>query len=231
MHPGQLWELPQRLSRAVHDFVFDPALYLHAQRAADLLPKDLELPRTGTGARVLMDRCGLSAHVDLEFDQPLHRMALLPANALAMVAHRTGWTFHAAELQRVVLKTEVEVLSSQLQLSAQDWEALDDPKPASGPDDQRLPRPPRLSLEALTRQIPSVGWQLIDAACQTLPDSVARRLRLKLPVWSEQERTVHGPRDLSMMVSKAYVWAATQWDPQWEGLWAEALAVPSMRRA
>ena len=231
MHPGQLWDLPQRLSRAVHDFVFDPGLYAHSQRAADLLPKGLPWPRAGTGARALMDRCGLSTHVELDFDQPLHRMALLPAHALAMVAHRAGWTFHVEDLQRVVLKTEIDVLSSQLQLSPKDWEALDELAPATISDNQSPPRAPRLSLEALIRRIPSVGWQLIDAACQTLPDSVARRVRLKLPLWDRQELLVPGPRDLSMMVSKSYVWAATQWDPQWEGLWTEALAVPSMRRA
>ncbi len=231
MHPGQLWDLPQRLSRAVHEFVFDPGLHLHAQRAAHLLPEGLSVPRFRTGSRTLMERCGLSPQVELDFDQPLHRMALLPADALALVARRASWTWHVADLQRVVLKTEVEALTSQLQLAPQDWEALNEQAPAMASNTQELPRTPRLSLDVLTTRIPSVGWQLIDAACQALPDSVASRIRLKLPVWGHQEVMDHSPRDLSVMVAKAYEWAVAQWDPQWERLWTEALAVPLRRRA
>ena len=210
--PRELLGLPRPTARLLMDFIARPALHLHPQRAATLLPPGWPAggPRRAA-SRALMRQ--LDPHPALDLRQALHRAALLPPVALQALARRLALRDQAGRLRRIILRTERAALAAHI--DAAEWRWL--LAPTTLPSAKPLAQP---ALAELPHWLAHSGWHWLQAASRGLPDSVAQRLALKLPLPLPapvaDSLSTEAARDA---VAELYPQVAQDWDPQWESGW------------
>jgi hypothetical protein len=214
--------LPQAPARQLFDFVFNPASYLHSDRAALHVPAKLQsmglsAPRL---SQALMPHLGLSDDVALDLHDTAHRAALLPLAALEKLALRLSMSQQSLRMRQVILRAELEPL--QQLFTPQDWDfVFSHPHlPASGEVTQLLDSIPQADWP---KRMTQWGWRMLEAACSVLPPSVGKRCVLKLPVVSGP---LHAePEVACAMVRAIYPALVAQLHPQWEADWSGAFTV------
>ena len=211
--------LPPPAARQVFDFVFHPAGYLHADRSRLHIPAPLH----GVGmsdhlvSSCLLSSLGLNEDVDLDLHDRAHRAALLPASVLENLALRLALSQQSPRMKQVILRSELELL--QKQLTPADWDFIfkQQPSHANTDEPQLLDSVPVADWPA---RLTKWGWRTLESACSVLPQSVGKRLLLKLPI-------VSGPQYLSPELACArmrsiYPALVGQWNAQWDADWQTA---------
>ncbi len=155
------------------------------------------------------------SEVELDFSQPLHRMALLPPEGLKRLALWAGAASVAGDLRRVVLREEREDLERHLPQDVWPWI-----------HQQEVPAPwppsPKVSVSTLIEQVHTRGWGCLEILCDQLPRALGERMRLKLPLSTPTEPPA--PQQVIDLLTRAYPGAVQSWDPSWEPQWQQALA-------
>lgn len=207
--------LPQSASKQLSDFVFNPAAYLHPDRGAMLVPVQLQ----GSGfsgallSKSLLNGLGLNEEVPLNLSDKLHRVALLPTDALAKLVLRLALYQYAQRLKQVVLRSELEQL--QKHVSPLDWDFIFSVQaPKLDADDGLLDRVP---VADWPLRLSKWGWRTLESACSVLPESLGKRWLLKLPVVSSAQHAE--PEVACTMLRAIYPAWVQQWNPEWDAGW------------
>lgn len=185
-----LLELPADLGRLIHEFVFRPVLGAHPERVA--LPSPLHDGSDAVQA-IAIERGLLgpaAGRVDaqlclgqIEWQSPLHRMALLPREVLEALAWYLGLAAFRDRLRRIVMRDEIRALHAE-GLSAEHLAFVYQLPELAG--ERRSPEG-RLGTEsgAVTanwpQQILGRGWGVLGAVRSRLPAPIAVRFQFKLP--------------------------------------------------
>ena len=237
--PQQVLNLPVDAARNVFEFAYHPAAYIHPERAQHGVPALLQNAGLSTQhvSEGLLSLEAMSPWNGLDWSSLHHRPALLPFEGLQVLAWRLGLASMAPRLRRVIGREEWQTLSEFL--SPADWQWVDEwPRPmAAGPS----PRSASLSstsqhtfsqplnwlpADALTdlpvstwpELLQQWGWDVVDAACGSMPAYIGQRLRLKLPLLDESLKPPASTLALTALVA-AYPGAVAQWNPAWDAAW------------
>lgn len=119
--------LPVGIARGVTDFLFVPSRGAHPHRIAAWVPSVIDESQPAA-AKPLADLLGQAEPV-LEFDQPLHQVALLPQPWLADLARRIAIDALDWALRQVVWRKDLEQLDPYV--TEADWQRIYAP-PAQG---------------------------------------------------------------------------------------------------
>lgn len=186
----ELLDLPAELGRLIHEFLFMPSLGGHPERVG--LPEPFD--RGGEEVRAIAIEQGLlgppvgSRDAELclgqiDWQSPLHRLALLPREILEALSWYLGLAACRDRLRRIVMRDELRALYAQ-GLSAEHLAFV-----------YQLPEQPRMSglssvpesaqsvpvLPDWPQHIQAEGWSVLKAVQALLPDPIAARYELKLP--------------------------------------------------
>jgi len=186
----ELLDLPIELSRLIHDFAFRPGLGAHPERIALPMPLNsandsvqavaIERGLLGPAAGPLdAERC----LGQIDWQSPLHRIALLPREILEALAWYLGLAAFRDRLRRVVMRDELRTLHAQ-GLSAEHlafvYQIPDDPGSKGGSTGAAA-----VLRESATstwpQRIQAQGWSILGELREVLPASIAARFQLKLP--------------------------------------------------
>ncbi len=203
----QAWlGLPAEGARRVYTFIFDPARYLHPDRARRLVPPGL-VSDLGTA---LIGGLGLDPDPPLDLTRPAHRAALLPLAGLEKLAWFVALRAHAPRLKRVVRRVDLEAFRETL--DARDWAfVLTQPTPPAS-----APLTPAHPDEAASWQ--ALGWRALEAATRELEPGIGARLALKLPLPVVDAREIN-PAAALAAVEAVYPAAVAAWDADWDAAW------------
>ena len=209
------FNLPPAAANQMFDFVFHPASYVHPDRLKLHLPAEL----VGCGvsnalvSQALQSSLGLGDDVALNLQDKTHRAALLPAPALATLALRLGLHQQSHRMKLVILRSELTLL--QKHLTPLDWDFVFALQPAKAlADAPLLGTAPMADWPALLAQL---GWRTLESACGGLPQSVGKRLLLKLPVVAQSQSL--SAEHASALVHDIYPALVNQWNPHWDADW------------
>ncbi len=203
----QTWlSLPPEGAQRIYSFVFDPARYLHPDRARRLLPSGL-VSDLGTA---LIGGLGLDPDPPLDLDRLAHRAALLPPQGLEQLAWFVALRAHAPRLKRVVRRIDLEAFGAAL--DARDWAfVLAQPTPPAS-----APLTPAHPDEARSWQ--ALGWRALEAATRELEPGIGARLALKLPLPVMDVQEIN-PAAALAAVEAVYPACVAAWDPDWDTAW------------
>ena len=177
--------LPQKIGQAVYTFLFAPGQSVHAERLA--LPEGLSKADASARA-VALARDGeipqsldTAWHSQIDWRSLEHRTAVLPREALEVLAWYLGLAAYASALRQVVLREELLSLQSG-GVAAEHLEfvyAL----PASETTQPIVkPSVSRLTPEHASSDIWRAGWACLSSFAGQLPAALGARLMLKLPL-------------------------------------------------
>ena len=212
--------LPVGIARGVTDFLFVPSRGAHPHRIAAWVPSVIDESQPAA-AKPLADLLG-QAETVLEFDQPLHQVALLPQPWLADLARRIAIDALDWALRQVVWRQDLEQLDPYV--TEADWQRIYTPPTQGGEPIRRLHR-----AADLVQDLQCTGWNYLERASETLPRPIARRLLLKCepvsaPTWLSSSVD---DRAIAAQVSRSYgAWVGSA-VPGWSQSLAE---VPSRIR-
>jgi hypothetical protein len=167
----------------VLEFNYRPLSYLHDSWYHDL--EYAELIRTLAGQRLarpalsrhLTQVLGVSAEPWLDFSWPMSRFALLPTPVLNRFCLALGLCHFADAICRVVVAEHVSRLRGQL--GEEDYQFALHRAPFLGADPERQAR--QLPSDGLVEGVAHEGMRQLLDRMAPLPQSLAQRLRLKLP--------------------------------------------------
>jgi hypothetical protein len=217
-----LWRLPQRLTRALTEFIFHPSSYIHPDHQAVLYPPAWPAQVSAATSRALLQSLQLHSEPQVQLHQPLHRLALLPSDTLDALARWLGIAHQCHHLRRVVQRTDRLSLSELVSTAQWDWVY------ARAQTSQQRDAS-RRSADDIRHDVLTQGWNLLGLASQTLPSGVAQRFQLKLPRLNFSD-AANTPEGALRQVEDVYAQTMPLCDPTWESQWQDALAGPSERR-
>lgn len=227
MTPDQILSLSRAAARSLHEFCLLPALGMHPDRIARLVPPGLLDCSPAVRSSGVMAQLGIPHEVSLRLDNVSHKVALLPSDALQALGRHLLLLGATPMLRRLIVKHHIEQLASVI--SEDDWLFVFE-TPATGLPVLLTQVPYLVQAEALAEALGQGATPLLEWASYALPASIGLRLRLKLPIgpWS-------GPRPDSGLsqaclglVQMHYASVSPGWDPQpWDRFWSDATDVRS----
>jgi hypothetical protein len=208
--------LPQSAARLLFDFIFHPISYLHPDRRALYVPAKLHTADCSPErlSQALMLRLGLGHDVALEWQNPAHRAALLPWDALQKLAWRMALSQLAPSIRRIIVRSELAQLQSQF--GPDDWTFVysHDHLPSSSESQELLDG---VTLAEWPVRLQKWGWRTLEAACGELPVEVGQRCLLKLPVVSSARHAE--PERALALLHDIYPALVAQWNAEWDANW------------
>jgi hypothetical protein len=222
MTPAQILSLSRPAARSIHEFCLLPAIGMHPDRVARLVPPALRSCSPATRSAAIMAQLGIPQDLSLRLDEIPHRAALLPCAALQALGRHLLLRAATPMLRRLIVKREIELLSPHL--SEEDWGSVYG-APVPGPARPLAEVPWATQLDLLVQALEHGATPIVEWASYAMPASIGLRLRLKLPIgpWS-------GPRPEDGLVQAClsflqahYSASGPGWDSRpWEALWTSA---------
>ena len=197
---------PQEVAQQVHAALFLPAADLHPQRARELVPKPLW---TLSPARLSEALAMPAAWQEFDGRRLPHRLALLPRGVITRVAWNLGLLLSAAQLRRVVLRRELQLLEQQ-GLDASAWELVFKADKVAALADLG-------PLEQWAQAIAERGERSLLAVAQEMGGALGQRLNYKLAP-DQSPAAAAAPELLNL----AYTAAVQAWSDQWDSCLSQA---------
>jgi hypothetical protein len=224
MTPEKILTLSRPAARSVYEFCLLPALGMHPDRVARLIPLTLQASSPAARSAGVMAQLGIPQEVALRLDDVAHRAALLPSAALQALGRYLLLRAATPMLRRLIIKHELEQLSAHLQ--DEDWQVVFSGSvpllPQALSNVQWLSQP-----EALAQAFDQGATPLLEWASYALPAAIGLRMRLKLPIgpWSGLRPEDGLPQACHSFLQAHYATHGPGWDPQpWETLWSSVQA-------
>lgn len=214
--PAPLHQLSIGAARALYGFVYAPGREADPARLEALFGDSALDADDAFVNQAIRERLGLGDAAEFDPRDPVQRAALLPREALSLLAWRLGLGCGASRLRRLIRRDELAELGDEI--SERDWRLVLELHPSQAGDIAALAQAPVAALPETCRR---VGWDLLAAACDTLPADIGKRLQLKLPLDaapSEHPRTALQRERFAAACADA----AGEWDPDWEATWASS---------
>lgn len=221
MNPAQSLQGSAAAARSVYEFTLLPALGMHPDRAAKLIPLALASCSPAARSAGVMAQLGIPHELSLNLDEVAHRAALLPAPSLQALGRHLLLLAAMPMLRRLIVRHELEQLSTLL--SENDWAMVFTPleKPVVP-----IPEAPWVQeAPALADALRAGATPLIEWASYALPAAIGLRLRLKLPIapWSTHRPADEQSRACLRLLESHYAASSPGWDPKpWDALWLDA---------
>lgn len=224
MTPEQILMLSRPAARSLYEFCVLPALGMHPERVARLIPPTLQACSPAARSTGVMAQLGIPHEVSLRLDDVAHRSALLPSEALQALGKHLLLRAATPMLRRLIVKREIEQLSAHLR--DDDWQWVFAGAEPVLP--QSLLRVQWVSqTTALVQALNQGATPLLEWASYALPAAIGLRMRLKLPIgpWSGPRPEDGLPQACHSLLQAQYPSSSPRWNPQpWETLWSSVQA-------